>query len=175
MKSFFYAFIGADAVYVGFLLKEGAYRQVGFNFIMVVTCLLCFRIGSMAILNYMRDAAETGEAHDPELLFFVRDIQSRATEPKNSPDKQTIEGDLLILQKSDTWEGFDPDSKNFPEELDIALQAWRAVSNSGTEGRVKEQLETWVKNHYPHLPPSTISRIAVVCNWDKRGGAPKAK
>jgi len=32
------------------------------------------------------------------------------------------------------WEGFDPESPAYPKELDIALQAWRAVTNQPKAG-----------------------------------------
>lgn len=75
------------------------------------------------------------------------------------------------------WKGFDPDSNTYPRELDIALQAWRAVTNKPHASKTaKEQIRDWIEKHYAkELTAEAISRIAVVCNWEKRGGRPQRK
>lgn len=71
------------------------------------------------------------------------------------------------------WEGFDPDSDNYPYELDVALQGWRAVTKKPEKGTPpKEQIRNWLRSHYPDLTKEAIERIATVCNWEKRGGRP---
>ena len=68
--------------------------------------------------------------------------------------------------------GFDDESETYPKELDIAVQAWRAVAvnEQGGTGTPKARIKTWLNKHYPDLPDSAIERVAVVCNWDKAGG-----
>lgn len=72
------------------------------------------------------------------------------------------------------WEGFDPDSGTYPSELDIAMQAWRAVTNRPTADlTAKEQIENWLNQNYPDrrkLSQEARERIAVICNWEKSGG-----
>lgn len=72
------------------------------------------------------------------------------------------------------WEGFDPDSETYPPELDIALQAWRAVTNQRDPSKAaKEQIREWLKKHYPKLSKEARERIATVCNWERAGGRKK--
>lgn len=76
--------------------------------------------------------------------------------------------------KSTTWDGFDVAADSYPEELDIALQAWRAVSNQKKAGSTpKQQLAAWVEARYPTLSTDARKRIATLCNWDTRGGRRK--
>lgn len=91
---------------------------------------------------------------------------SQITEAAVPKTGQTI-GDPII-----GWDGFDPAQPEYPEELDVALQAWRAVSNN-PGNRPKEQLEIWVRTNYPHIAKSneSLKRIATVANWSK-GGRP---
>lgn len=72
------------------------------------------------------------------------------------------------------WEGFDPESPSYPKELDIALQAWRAVTNQPKAGVTpKEQIKRWIDKTYPNHKEAATKRIAMVCNWEKTGGRPK--
>lgn len=81
---------------------------------------------------------------------------------------------MLAADWKDAWEGFDETADTYPKELDIALQAWRAVSERRDFSKtVKEQVENWVKEHYPDLSDEAKQRIATVCNWEKKGGRKK--
>lgn len=72
------------------------------------------------------------------------------------------------------WEGFDPESDTYPPELDMAMQAWRAVTNCPDPNMTpKEQIEDWLNETYPNrrkLSQEARERIAVICNWEKSGG-----
>ena len=68
---------------------------------------------------------------------------------------------------------FDPISDRYPEELDVAVQAWSAVQQQTSTKQPKEQLNEWLKSAYPGLSTSAKDRIILVCNWNKKGGAPK--
>lgn len=81
----------------------------------------------------------------------------------------------LDVAETKGWEGFDPDAAEYPEQLDIALQAWRAISVKRKEGPIKEQLAKWVNENYPGQPASAIERISTIANWDKTGGRPKQR
>lgn len=76
------------------------------------------------------------------------------------------------------WEGFDPDSDVYPSELDIAMQAWRAITNRPhADLTAKEQIENWLNQNYPDrrtLSQEARQRIAVICNWEKSGGRPRS-
>jgi hypothetical protein len=63
-------------------------------------------------------------------------------------ERDELKGAVAELQLL-AWEGFDPDSENYPPELDIAMQAWRAVTNSPTPDlTAKEQIEDWLRRNY---------------------------
>ena len=69
-----------------------------------------------------------------------------------------------------SWQ-FDEDDKSYPVELDVAMQAWRAVSKQREPAvTAKQQLAAWLAKHYSKLPAEARDRIAIVCNWEKRGG-----
>ncbi|MGZ9710436.1 hypothetical protein ACXX82_06440 [Glaciimonas sp. GNP009] len=70
-------------------------------------------------------------------------------------------------------DAFKKNDRQYPEELDIATQAWRAVRHQESSKQPKEQITDWLNATYPHLTTSAKDRIALVCNWNKKGGAPK--
>lgn len=83
--------------------------------------------------------------------------------------------DKVAVLDSLAWEGFDPGSDTYPLELDMAMQAWRAVTNRpGPNMTAKEQIENWLNKNYPKLTSAARDRIAVVCNWEKAGGRPRS-
>ncbi|MCF1367334.1 hypothetical protein LH704_11770 [Burkholderia cenocepacia] len=69
----------------------------------------------------------------------------------------------------------DPSSPLYPQELAIALAAWRAVTSNGQVApdgvAAKTALMTWLGDAYPALGKDAKDRIATVANWNKRGGA----
>ena len=65
---------------------------------------------------------------------------------------------------------FDKLSPTYPPELDLALQAWRAVSKSNDKGKPKARIRTWLDANTA-LSNEAKERIATVANWDKLGGA----
>lgn len=73
---------------------------------------------------------------------------------------------------------FDEADQHYPRELDLALQAWRAVSNKKPPevGTVKQRLARWI-TRYPNvkLTNQTIKRIATVANWEKGPGRKSIK
>lgn len=69
---------------------------------------------------------------------------------------------------------FDEHSPIYPRELDIALQAWRAVSKSEGKGKPKARLRAWL-NANTTLSNEAKERIATVANWDKLGGATRTE
>ncbi|OGB22679.1 MAG: hypothetical protein A3I66_12670 [Burkholderiales bacterium RIFCSPLOWO2_02_FULL_57_36] len=80
----------------------------------------------------------------------------------------------VIQENQSVWDGFDVDDLRYPEELDIALQAWRAVSNNPSNAPIKEQLTDWLKQSGYPLSTAANERITTLCNWDKSGGRPKS-
>lgn len=65
---------------------------------------------------------------------------------------------------------FDKLSPTYPRELDLALQAWRAVSKSNDKGKPKARIRAWLDANIT-LSNEAKERIATVANWDKLGGA----
>ena len=70
------------------------------------------------------------------------------------------------------------DKKNpyYARELDLALRAWYAVAvmaEPSTKQAAKKQIMDWLDDHARSLPDEAKKRIAIICNWNKSGGAPK--
>lgn len=85
-------------------------------------------------------------------------------------ERDGLKGKVAELE-SLAWEGFDPESNVYPEELDIAMQAWRAVTTRpDPKMTAKEQIDRWVNKNYPKLSKEARTRISVVGNWEKAGG-----
>ena len=61
---------------------------------------------------------------------------------------------------------------NYPIELDFALKAWQAISNSEGKGKPKARLKKWLDEN-TNLSNEAKDRISIVANWDKSGGATK--
>jgi len=71
---------------------------------------------------------------------------------------------------ADSWQ-FDEEDTNYPLELDIAMQAWRAVSARRDPSITpKQQLAAWLDKHYPKLLAEQRIRISTISNWEKHGG-----
>jgi hypothetical protein len=65
----------------------------------------------------------------------------------------------------------DKSSETYPPELDIAFQAWRAVSATEGKGKPKARIRKWLDTNAIHLSNEAKERIVTVANWDKSGGA----
>jgi len=92
------------------------------------------------------------------------------------PNGLEEELEQLELPSPRTGEVFDEESETYPLELDIAVKAWRATSRqTGSAGNPKEQVREWLTKWFPELSNAAIERIAVICNWEKRGGRKKEK
>lgn len=63
------------------------------------------------------------------------------------------------------------DYKKLPIELDYALKAWLAVSNSDSKKKPKSQIRAWLDANAKELSNEAKERISIVANWDKLGGA----
>lgn len=65
---------------------------------------------------------------------------------------------------------FDKTSNTHPHELDLAIQAWQAVSSSEGKGKPKARIRKWLDDN-TKLSDAAKERICIVCNWEKLGGA----
>ncbi|MDO8369519.1 MAG: hypothetical protein Q7S71_02195 [Candidatus Nitrotoga sp.] len=68
---------------------------------------------------------------------------------------------------------FDKETNTYPPELDIAIQAWRAVSSDEGKGKPKARIKAWLYSNTT-LSSEAKERIATVVNWDKTGGATRS-
>jgi len=75
---------------------------------------------------------------------------------------------------------FDNASTTYPLELDIAVQAWQAISTTEGKGKPKARIKAWLNTFNAERPKENklsdeaIERIATVANWDKTGGATRS-
>jgi hypothetical protein len=84
--------------------------------------------------------------------------------------------ELLDHSRIEAGFQFDPDSDTYPAELDAALIVWRAATRRLDPGRQpKDQILACLEELYPDFPDTSKQRIAIVCNWNKRGGRPKGE
>jgi hypothetical protein len=67
---------------------------------------------------------------------------------------------------------FNKSDQNYPIELDIALQAWKAISSENKKGKPKARAKEWLDAN-TKLSNEAKDRISTVVNWDKTGGATK--
>jgi hypothetical protein len=93
-------------------------------------------------------------------------------------DRLTVERDACKEQvaklEASPWRGFNKESPFYPLELDVAMQAWVAVSgNRDTSMTVKEQVKDWLEPRFKVLSREALERAMTVCNWEKRGGRRK--
>ncbi len=65
---------------------------------------------------------------------------------------------------------FDKANPKYPPELDLALQAWRAISTTEGKGKPKGRIKAWLGSN-TKLSEEAKTRISIVANWDKSGGA----
>lgn len=79
------------------------------------------------------------------------------------------------------WKGFNKEDPRYSRELDIAVTVYLYVSKNLQEGKgIKQQIFDWLRAEYPEDAKVDArqanrkwERIAQICNWQKRGGAPR--
>jgi hypothetical protein len=84
--------------------------------------------------------------------------------------------DQSSIQNMDMSAALDKRGAFYAWELDLAIRAWHALTVLGqpsTKHAVKTQILEWLDTHNGSLPKETKHRIATVCNWNKKGGAPR--
>lgn len=146
-----FAFI-ATMMVVNFI--DGNYRKAALMLIMGVLVMLSIQIGGALHMNFLRDAAELSKS------------------PGSGENSDVIAEMPIANAEVVSWDGFDPDEDEYPRELDIALQAWRAVRNSNNGGPIKPQIENWVRTNYRDIKSNAeIDRISIIANWST-GGRP---
>ena len=87
------------------------------------------------------------------------------------PDTSSVtEYSKLPMEIADLY-----DDPRWPEELGIALSAWRAAVNNAEREtkRPGAYIRGWLKNHHPNLSEEANKRIATIANWDKAPGIAK--
>ena len=68
------------------------------------------------------------------------------------------------------------DDPRWPEELGIAMTAWRAAINQVREDETpKSFMRNWLEQNYPGRSNEFYDRVTIVANWDKSPGAKKKK
>jgi len=65
---------------------------------------------------------------------------------------------------------FDKTSNTYPLELDLAIQAWQAVSSSEGKGKPKARIRAWLDSN-AKISNEAKERISIIANWEKTGGA----
>lgn len=130
----------------------------------MLAIVIAFTTGAWVLGN------QNGRLHQQSISSDQQALQSNS----NFGAIETNQEIQIVSQIGEGWDGgFDECGPKYPAELDIALQAWRAVSNKTSSAPIRDQLGTWLKTSYPDLSSAACERIIGVCNWDKSGGRPK--
>ena len=107
---------------------------------------------------------------------FKKNKTNRIQNIEPNAEKEQQGSDSLKAEKDNSNNSIhiDMGSSNLSEELKIALHAWNALYNSDgfnpKFGHI-DNLENWIKKHYPKLSGAAKQRIAKVVNLNKLGGA----
>jgi hypothetical protein len=81
--------------------------------------------------------------------------------------------DKMKVLEASVWQGFDEKKSTYSKELAIAVKAHDVVSKNWKQGSsIKQQFLDWLEENYPELLDSEKTRISMICNWQKEGGAP---
>lgn len=135
-------------------------------------CALSRELGIQVPEHFNPYSHQYCPSHLPDDAMFVVRASALSDLVRKLDENQA--NDLGTRTEISGWQGFDPDDEKYPEELDIALQAWRAVRNNPTQAPAKVKLTEWLRQSGYELSTNAITRIATVCNWEKEGGRPKA-
>ena len=115
--------------------------------------------------NYI-DWALSKQFHPPWLDWAI--------EHKLYVPEQEMKTNKLDAADTEKTYTFNQKSTTYPIELDLACQAWRAVSSTNSKGKPKARIEKWLKDN-TKLSDSAMERISIVANWEKTGGATTTK
>jgi hypothetical protein len=109
--------------------------------------------------------------HSPE--YFVRWAEARGFNiewAKWAREHQLIDQEIPATQPP----YFDADSEDYPELLHIAVRAWE-YARERASATPKKAIVEFVSQRYPHVSEGARDAIALVANWKKTGGRPKAR
>lgn len=111
-----------------------------------------------------------GEIHENKRFKSERDVTLRGDELEKLEHIFFKDHDQSLLNGY-----YECERDDYPPELEIALNAWRAVAihGQGEGGTPKQRLINWLETHYKDLMEEQVKRIATVCNWDKERGRKK--
>jgi hypothetical protein len=93
-----------------------------------------------------------------------------AIEHKLYVPEQEMNTNKLDAADTEKTYTFNQKSTTYPVELDLACQAWRAVSSTNGKGTPKERIKKWLANN-TKISDEAKERISIVANWKKLGGA----
>lgn len=119
----------------------------------------------------MLESGNIGDTrHPPE--YFIKWAISKRLPPEWldwAIEKKLFTPNTLSISDHSFFNKADP---NYPVELDIALQAWKAISSETKKGKPKARAREWLDKN-TKLSNEAKERISTVVNWDKTGGATK--
>lgn len=102
---------------------------------------------------------------DPSRVMVASEVLPQSWKECISVDEQKK------LAPSKQQPDFDKASTTYPPELDIAVQAWKAISTTEGKGKPKARIEAWLNTNADQLSNAAKKRIEIVANWEKTGGA----
>src|SRR5450830_128985 len=85
------------------------------------------------------------------------------------PDELKVLAKVELIAKAEK-PLFDKNDLTYPNELDLAVRAWQAVSKIQGKGKPKARIKAWLDEN-TNLSNEAKNRISIVANWDKLGGA----
>jgi hypothetical protein len=122
------------------------------------------------LVGILESGNESNSKHPP--AYFINWAISKRLPPewlKWAIEKKLYKSDTPTIADHSFFNKLDP---NYPVELDIALQVWKAISLEDKKGKPKARARDWLDAN-TKLSNEAKERISTVVNWDKTGGATK--
>jgi hypothetical protein len=118
-----------------------------------------------------------GDSERADMRFEIERMQDRLRNQANILAAGTMTKEAAQHEQIATAPALppiDPTAGGYPLELATALQAWQAVSATEGKGKPKARIKAWLDSN-TKLSNEAKERIAVVCNWEKLGGATRSE
>ena len=125
-----------------------------------------------AVIQSKIEAIETNPLCDRRTQVSVKSLKEWLAKKGRYPSFFFTTTEKEVVEQLPAY--LDTNHPRYAPELAAAVRAWEAVTDSGKTS-TKQALKKWLKkNNSFGISETGIERIAVVANWDSKGGAPSS-